>query len=223
MEKSRWSNTASWAKSTTRHGRNVVGVDYYTDDNGVLKNRLGIENAQRLQEAEAHFSIGRQVELERNPIAGSYDLAHLQRIHGHLFQDIYDWAGKLRTVDIAKGDTYFCRSDFIEAEAKRIFKALADDLPRLKDCNTAEFCEKVGYHLGEINMIHPFREGNGRAQRLLITQLSHACGRDIDWSLCTQKEMIEASIEAGRGSSNKMTDILLQAVSRVREKSWGGD
>ncbi len=196
----------------------MAGADSYTDHNGVLKNKLGLKDAPRLQAAEAHFSIGRQVELEQNPIPGQYDLEHLRKIHHYLFQDVYAWAGEVRTVDIAKGETLFCRSDYIVSEAKKIFTSLANDIPRLMDCNTAEFCEKLGYHLGEINALHPFREGNGRTQRMLVSQLAAECGRGVDWSLCSQKEMVQASIAATFGDSNKMTDILLQVVSAAREK-----
>lgn len=193
--------------------------DPYTDDNGVLKNRFGLSNPEWLEEAEVHFSGQRNRELENNPIEGNYDLAHLQKIHHHLFQDMYDWAGQVRVVDISKGNTHFCRTEFILPAAAKVFKDIAADTDTLKGCNKLEFCERVGHHLGEINALHPFREGNGRAQRALISAFARECGRDIDWSLTTQAKMIEASIDANIGDSTRMVDLLLDCTGMQKERS----
>lgn len=196
----------------------MAGSDPYTDDNGALKNRFGLSNPEWLEEAEVHFSKMRNAELEKKPIEGNYDLEHLQKIHHHLFQDMYEWAGQVRTVDISKGNSHFCRTEFIAPAAAKVFKDIAADMDKLKGCNKLEFCERVGHHLGEINALHPFREGNGRAQRAFITQLAQECGREIDWSIVSQKKMIEASIEANIGNSNKMTDLLLDCVGMQKER-----
>ena len=74
---------------------------------GVLINKLNNYSAAQLQAAEAALTASRINTLEAQPLSGQFDLAHLQAIHHHIFQDIYPWAGELRTIDIAKGQSYF--------------------------------------------------------------------------------------------------------------------
>jgi len=73
--------------------------EYIDASTGVLKNRLGITAEAALEEAEATFASVRSYELVKNPLSGTFDLAHLKALHGYLFQDIYDWAGQPRIID----------------------------------------------------------------------------------------------------------------------------
>jgi len=85
-------------------------LDAYVDfKTGVLKNLLGIQDQALLEASEADLVSIRSLELAISPIRGSFDLAHLRRIHWHLFRDVYAWAGELRTVDISKGDNRFAQ------------------------------------------------------------------------------------------------------------------
>jgi cell filamentation protein len=85
------------------------GPDPYLDPAGsVLRNLLGITDAQELSQAEAALTASRLVDLERRRLPGRYDLAHLQAFHRRIFADVYDWAGQLRTVSIAKAGEVFC-------------------------------------------------------------------------------------------------------------------
>jgi cell filamentation protein len=96
------------------------GDDPYTDPaTGVLRNRLSITDAALLDAAEAHFVAERSRELSRTPLEGGFDLAHLQAIHCYLFQDVYEWAGELRTIDIAKGGHLFAHHPYIESTPRR--------------------------------------------------------------------------------------------------------
>lgn len=201
----------------------MANDEIYSYENGVLKNRYNIKNEAWLSEAEVHFTARRGAELSANPIKGNFDLEHLKQIHHHLFQDVYEWAGEARLVEISKGNSHFCRTDLIVPYASKVFKDLAADLPSLKECNTIRFCEKVGHHLGEINALHPFREGNGRTQREFIKQLAEECGRSIEWKNVSQEKMIEASIQAMQGKTDKMVDVLLDCVGKQREKGLGRD
>jgi cell filamentation protein len=82
--------------------------DPYLDPaSGVLKNRFGITDEATLEETEASLVALRSYALAQQPLAGSFDLAHLQAIHRYLFGDVYEWAGRLRTIDIAKGGNAF--------------------------------------------------------------------------------------------------------------------
>jgi cell filamentation protein len=104
------------------------GNDHYIDpESGVLKNRLGITDEASLEAAEADFVAERSRELSQTPLKGRFDLAHLQAMHRHLFGDVYDWAGELRTVDISKGGHLFAHYIHIGAAAGTIFKNLAQE------------------------------------------------------------------------------------------------
>lgn len=162
----------------------------------ILKNKLGIKDADVLYNAEREFTTARYAALQVDPIAGNFSLEHLQRIHSYLFQDVYDWAGVIRTVDISKG-TIFCLVQFIEPQFEIIHQWLKKR-NYLKDISArTDMAKSLAYVLGEVNMIHPFREGNGRAQRLYIEQLCANNGRfGINFSFASKEEMLKASVDA---------------------------
>lgn len=144
-----------------------------------LTNHLGIKDPEELELVEARVAAVRDAELARTFLPGAYDRKHLQRFHRELFGDVYPWAGELRTVGLSKGHP-FCLPPFIVEQLDTQFAALARnryllDLPR--DAFVARFAELYG----EINAIHPFREGNGRAQRAFLRQLAAAAGWSVSW------------------------------------------
>jgi cell filamentation protein len=112
-----------------------------------------------------------------------------------LFGDVYAWAGELRDIDLAKGDSYFANHMHIVSAARPIFAKLATE-GYLTGLDTAAFSERAAYYLGEINVLHPFREGNGRTQREFINHLAYKNGLSIAWDTITQEDMIQASIES---------------------------
>ncbi|HRZ35465.1 MAG TPA: Fic family protein [Candidatus Paceibacterota bacterium] len=147
------------------------GGDRYLDpQTGVLRNRLGIADERRLEAAEASLVAWRSYELSQKPQAGDFDLAHLQAIHRPLFGDVYDWAGEIRTIDLSKGNTYFTHHAPIVSAARLIFENLKKER-YFRGLNADAFSERAAYDWGEINALHPFREGNGRAQREFIHHL----------------------------------------------------
>lgn len=164
---------------------------YCYPNSRILKNKLGIKDANKLQQRERDLSNLRALELLNDPIIGCFDFKHFQMIHKHLFQDIYDWAGEVRTVDIAKGNL-FCRCFAIESEASRIFTELKSE-KFLKDMPINQLAERLAYYLAEINALHPFREGNGRTQREFIRQLAYQNNLFLSYAGITQYEMISAS------------------------------
>lgn len=154
----------------------------------VLKNKLNIRDKDTLSEAERSISLLRMMELEEKPIKGCYDLDHLRAIHRVLFGDIFDWAGELRTVDISKG-TMFCKCEYIESNANKLFKQLNDE-KRLSGLELDSMISRLSYYLCEINAIHPFREGNGRTQRLFVKQLAFDAGYHLDFTDINDKEKL---------------------------------
>jgi len=183
------------------------GDPYLDKDTGVLRNLLGIKDQAGLDKAESSLSFLRANELREQPVKGKFDLAHLQEIHRRLFSDVYDWAGQIRQVEIQKGNTAFARQMAIESAARQLFGQLAKER-HLQGLDTELFSVRAGYYLGEINVLHPFREGNGRAQREFIGQLAQAAGHRIDWSGINQEDMTRASIAAYNGDSSALASLI---------------
>jgi cell filamentation protein len=186
--------------------------DPHLEPNGVLINRLGITTTRELNEAEAEFYVFRSVELSGHPLRGKFDLAHLQGIHRHLFQDVYPWAGEVRRIDITKNTTRFARHEIIESQ----FADLALQLAArnyLKELPLEQFADRAGYFLGAINMLHPFREGNGRTQREFIHLLARQAGYTIGWESIGKAGMIQACVTAGEGNHDSLAMLLLNLSS----------
>ena len=183
------------------------GIDPYTYPNGVLKNKHHIQDEKLLEELERITVATRIVQLRENPIKGNFDLAHLRKIHRHLFQDIYDWAGKIRTVDISKGNSRFCSYHLIQSYSETIAKKFKQQ--QWQDIAPEQFSEQSAYFLGEYNAVHPFREGNGRVIREMIGQLAKQNGYIIHWENITQDEMIKASEISTTLGNNQLLEKLI--------------
>ena len=165
-------------------------VKYCWPGSFVLMNKLGIKDEERLFRAEKQLTMLRLLELQARPVEGNFDLKHLCSIHRYIFQDLYDWAGEIRTVDIAKGNM-FCKAEFIESNAKTLFSRLKEE--HLDTLAASELVRKLAYYFSEINALHPFREGNGRTQREFIKALARSEGFDVDFTKVTADEMLAAS------------------------------
>jgi cell filamentation protein len=189
-----------------------VPEDPYTDPvTGVLRNKLGLRPAEELQAAEREITHAALIFLKESPVPPSYDLGHLSAIHRRIFGDIYDWAGQLRTVAIAKG-SWFCLPQYIESSAAETFRALHSE-GLLRDLPRDVFTERLTYYLGEVNAVHPFREGNGRAQRAFFEQLAGDAGFVLDWQHLDADRNIAASAAIMHGDPapmRKMLDELLR-------------
>ncbi|QUH20417.1 Fic/DOC family protein [Alkaliphilus sp. B6464] len=176
----------------------------------VLKNKFNITNNEQLEIAEREYTALSIAEIKHTPVKGNLDLKHLQSIHKQIFNDIYDWAGELRTVNISKGNSFYNHMYILEG-AEEIFSKLKRE-NYLIGISQPDIHDKLAYYLGEINVLHPFREGNGRAQRIFIEYLAQVAGYSIDFSNITDIEMIEASVEAFNCNYNKMTEIFKKAT-----------
>lgn len=181
--------------------------DPYIDaETGVFKNLLSIDNQQDLDNAEADISATVIASMSNEP-SGNFDLEHLKNIHWEIFSAIYSWAGEIRTVEIAKGETRFANSDIIEQAASQLFKMLhADNL--LKDSLRHEFVRKLAHYYSEVNVLHPFREGNGRTERMFFSQLVVASGYRLAWENLNADENIEACARAYKGDESSLVDML---------------
>ncbi|EJF82674.1 hypothetical protein MCU_01361 [Bartonella elizabethae Re6043vi] len=182
--------------------------DPYTDPKtGVMYNRFEIQDKTVLERVESTFAYVRSFELMRAARGGKFDLNHMKDIHKKLFGDVYEWAGEIRSIDITKGGCLFAYHHQIESYTPKITQQLAKE-QYLRGLDADEFSQRAGYYMGEINALHPFREGNGRTQREFIGQLAREAGYHINWKGITRQEMIEASIEALYGTSELLSELI---------------
>lgn len=192
------------------------GSDSYTfPDSEILRNKADLHDQAALDAFEADATAIRLLELIEHPIQGNFDLAHLRAIHRHLFQDVYDWAGQLRTVDISKGSSSFGNSALIEGY-------MGQQLARISKENfligspPEAFINRMAHYMGEINAAHPFREGNGRVQRAFCAQLAEHAGYFMDFNEVSREEMYAAMIASFNGD-NKPLESLLGRISAIIE------
>ncbi len=185
---------------------------YVYPGTSVLRNRLGIRNPDRLAQVESEWSFVRLVELLHHPEPGSYDLAHLSRFHRRIFGDVYPWAGEIRTVAMAKGQL-FALPQHITSYASTLFEQLGGE-SHIAGLERANFVARLAFYFAEINALHPFREGNGRAQRAFLKQLGRQAGWDIEWRATTLDGNLDASIAAMNSDLGTVAATLDRLVRR---------
>jgi cell filamentation protein len=157
---------------------------------GVLRNRLDLREQAELDAFEALIAAQRSEEaLPR----GRLSYGHYRAIHRHLFQDIFEWAGKVCTVRISKGGSMFCYPEHIEAEMRRVFDSLRRSR-YLRFLSNTEFARQSAHILAELNAIHPFREGNGRTQLVFLTLLADRAGHPIALERMGPARMLAAMV-----------------------------
>jgi cell filamentation protein len=163
--------------------------------------------------------------LQLNPLKGNFDSEHLKAIHAYLFRDVYEWAGQFRTIPLAKADyvrsprvTRFTPPDLIEQELTMVFDELANE-HFLQGMQRREFARKVAALLSEMNRIHPFREGNGRAQRQFVRQLADSLGYKLHFEVVSKERLIEASILSANGDVAMMERLLDEITDTERIQS----
>ncbi|MGH3914910.1 MAG: Fic/DOC family protein [Pseudonocardiaceae bacterium] len=188
---------------------------YLLPDSDCLRNKLGLTDPEKLAEAEQRISLHRDSQLNRETLPGEYNLQHLQRFHEWLFQDVYDWAGQTRTVNIHKDGPPFCSWQYLDDEVSSVLTKLATDRWLIGLAHHA-FLDKVAYYYGELNARHPFREGNGRTQRAFLRQLSAAAGGRLDWSNLNEEDNIAASRQnLITANHTELVRVLNPVVTRI--------
>jgi cell filamentation protein len=179
----------------------IEGYDAFDDPycypgTTVLKNLLNIEDQNILDAFEVEISTLRSEE----PLPeGNFDAAHYREVHHHLFQDVYEWAGKYRTVRTSKGGNAFCYPEYISAQMDTLFEGLGGGEIFVKS-NSEEFIQAVGRFLSELNAIHPFREGNGRSQMAFIGLLGAAFDHPFDFERLDRHSFLPAMIASYFGN-----------------------
>lgn len=185
-------------------------VDTYVyPGTNVLKNRLGIRDADAFEDFEMAAMLQRMREglPKIDMTAEGFCL-----IHKHLFQDVFDWAGQYRTVQIAKSQSFFCRAEFIASAMQQLFAQMATQSFG-KNLSNIHFAAWMAHYCTEINAIHPFREGNGRTLRTFLEILAKEADHTLDLTLIKAEPWLNASIVGfHKGDNNPMMEVILGAL-----------
>ena len=161
----------------------------------VLINLLNIRDNKTLQRAESRIVATKLFELRKNEMIGNFDVEHFIKIHKFLFEDIYPFAGKFRTENIAKGYFSFAEWEYIDTELRKLLEKLHKS-NLLKDDTRAELVKDLAYYLAELNVLHPFREGNGRTIREFIRELAYKNGYLLDLQKVEPSEVHDAFLKS---------------------------
>ncbi|MGL5020744.1 MAG: Fic/DOC family protein [Mycoplasmatales bacterium] len=176
----------------------------------VLENKLGISTSSELHKVEEKLTKLKAIELWENNMLKEiepFKVDTLLYIHRFLFQDIYDFAGQIRNVDISKGDTQFCLLRHMQHMINMINNM---------EHNTVE--DTIDIYI-ELNLLHPFREGNGRATRIwLDNALSKKANVVVDWSQINEFEYMQAMIKSSLNDKPIKDLITKSLTSAITDK-----
>lgn len=179
----------------------------------VLRNKADLTDHDMWQAFELDASLARMAELEHTPVQGNFDFHHMNAIHRHLFQDVYEWAGQPRIINIEKRYPH-CIHEAIQTEGDKLYTKLADD-DHLKWLNRGPFVEKFTDYWGDVNAVHAYREGNTRAQQAFFSQLAENAGWPLDFQSIDYDRFIEARYHnLGTGLNYEFMSVLEPAIAQ---------
>jgi cell filamentation protein len=200
---------------------------YTLPDEVTLKNKFGATSEDELDRLEVEAVRRRllEIELGAGP-KGQFDAEHLKAIHQHLFQDVYEWAGRTRDERVALSDGTIATMPGmrkVEGEAFAIGPAIPLGLDNIGESLRAadylrglpreEFAERAADIMAELNAVHPFREGNGRTQRTFLRELAKEAGHNLDFSVVSAERMVQASVAAHERGDTSMMRRMFDEIS----------
>jgi len=189
----------------------VADSPYYIDGTDCLKNELGITDKDELAKAEDDITSARLALLKSNPLPGDISYQYLKEVHDYLFGGIYKWAGKERTFQTQKGTSRFDFPNNIEKNANKHLSQLnAENF--LKDLERPEFIERAAHYFAELNAVHPFPEGNGRAQRVIFDKIAKDAGYKFNWNNVGKEQFIEAVVHGHDVDTTKLEAVFDQTL-----------
>ncbi len=182
----------------TKSAYDAFDDPYCYPETQVLRNRADLHDPEDLEAFELEITSLRADE----PLpGGDFDATHYSAVHHHIFQDVYEWAGQYRTVRTAKDGNAFCYPEHIESMMKRLFESISEIL---SSESQSQFLDRVTDFLAELNAIHPFREGNGRAQLTFIDMIAREAGFPFDFRRIERESFMPAMIESFAGNTSRL-------------------
>lgn len=186
---------------------------YCYENSNVLINKLDVKDNKILENIERKIVLAKLYELRQNNDKGSFDIIHFISIHKFMFEDIYDFAGKFRTENVAKGNFRFAEWEYIESELIKLLKQLKNE-NYLNGLNKEKLSRRLAYYMAELNVLHPFREGNGRTIREFIRQLAYKNGYIFNLQNIEPNEILNASIKSVLDTT-ELENVLLKCLKEI--------
>jgi cell filamentation protein len=203
---------------------------YCYEGTDILINKLGIEDEMTLENIERTMTTYNLSRLYLEPIEGNFDVDHYLKIHKFLFDYLYDFAGKIRVENMSKGNTPFCRPEYIYKYLRCLLQEMKKKIIYIE--TVEQLVEFLAYYYSEINIVHPFREGNGRTQREFFREYVHEMSKklnfgnyELDYSLWDNqdhKQLILGSIlSSHNGDLSILKSVLGKCLVQVEVKKIG--
>ena len=181
------------------------------ENSTVLINKFDIHDPQKLDKLEQTITAINAAEIELTAEFNHVNFAYYKQLHKHMFCELYTWAGETRTVNMQKKGTRFCDYREIEKQGNRIFQGL-QNADYLTHMDFPAFIQEFTNLYCQLNMLHPFREGNGRVQRLFLTLLIRNAGYDISFSDIDPDLLMIATIKSVSGDIFLLQDIFKESI-----------
>lgn len=195
---------------------------YLIPGTGVLRNLVGAHTQQELDVAEHSLVTARTLELMDDPPVPDGTVSQLCSIHRFLFQDVYDWAGEIRTINITKGGSFFLPVEVFDTGIRYCEDTLHGD-GLLQGMDRATFVRRLSVNYDNFNVLHPFREGNGRTQRMFWDLIAQSAGWHFDWNLTDRRENDQASIVALRDSDLSLLEDMFGRIVKPLDEELSVD
>ena len=184
------------------------------ENSSVLINKFDIRDQKLLDQIEQSVTSALIAKAFVEIPFTDVDFNFYKCLHKYIFSDIYDWAGKIRTVNMSKKGTDFCNFKEIEENGTRIFNRLKNS-NYLKVLQEENFIDEFTDIFCELNYLHPFREGNGRVQRLFLSMLLKDLNKKIDFSKIDKDLFMIATIKSVSGDAFMLKDIFLNNIEQI--------
>ena len=181
------------------------------ENSTVLKNKFNIHDAHQLDMMEQSITSMLIAKAAIEIKFENVNFGFYKNLHRYIFSDIYEWAGMIRTVNMSKKGTKFCSADKIEERGQRIFNRLVN-MNFLKELKDDEFIIEFTDLYCDLNYLHPFREGNGRSQRLFLSMLVASLGKRLDFSKIDADYLMIATIKSVSGDIFMLRDIFREYI-----------
>lgn len=206
-------------QSKMKRSRTMSSSEYLYPGTNVLINKFDARDQVSLDRQERLSTGYRALEIRFNPLKQTFDFDHLKKIHEHLFQDVYPFAGQIRTTNIGKNGFWFCNKDLIDRHATIITMELKAE-NNLKGLPIDTFADRAAYYYTEFNFIHPFREGNGRTIREFFSDLARNNNMELHWDRVPKEEYMHAvKLTDDPKMRGELVEVFKKCLSPIEEKS----
>jgi fido (protein-threonine AMPylation protein) len=185
----------------------IDSTDFTIPGTGILRNRLGITDSAALLKATTDSTVLRLTELHASPIRGGFDSAHLQAVHHHLYQDLYDWAGVLRSID-----AHNVPASQVEKSLNNVLDRLSRE-NHLKGLSAEEWAHSASTYLNDLGAIQPFLAGNEITLQEFVAELAWKNNLSLRWAAATEIAIDNALVQSQQQEqSANLRRIIMLAV-----------